>query len=89
MNGSILRLIAFSGLKQGVPIGKGLVNNDYVCANSSSTVASKDDRVYVSAVFKDMETENEIGYMEYNHWTLYKGTFLDYHPDPDDRKFEV
>ena len=48
---------------------------------------AKDDRLYVSAKFLDLENEFEIGEMNYNCWSLYKENLLDYHYD--DEKLEV
>ncbi len=60
------------------------------CTNYGLELIAKDDRLYVSAKFIDLQTENEIGQIYFNHWTLYKSTFLDYHDeDPEGKKFEV
>jgi hypothetical protein len=75
-------------LSEGVnPVNAALVR--LPCQPINLLIKSKGDRVYVSAIFVDFDTGHEIGVMDYNHWTLYKGTFLDYHPDPKEKKFEV
>ena len=72
------------GLYQGMEI----LNPNYgECSNSFLGIVAKDDRLYVWAKFIDLRTQNEIGEMALNHWTIYKDTYLDYHHT--DRSFEV
>jgi hypothetical protein len=55
--------------------------------NSRLQLFAKDGRLYVSAKFIDLKTDELIGDMAFNRWTLYKGAFKDYHPGED--RFEV
>jgi len=48
----------------------------------------KDDRLYVSVEFKDLEKGETVGYLEYNHWTVFKENSLEY-PKNDDYRLEV
>ncbi|HEY5368803.1 MAG TPA: hypothetical protein VIJ75_07410 [Hanamia sp.] len=59
------------------------------CGDTSNkiwAVAIK-NRIYISAKFMDLRTDNEIGEMQFNHWTVYLNQLIDYHYDDD--KFEV
>lgn len=59
----------------------------YACAGIELKVAAKEDRLYVSSKFVDIETGHEMGEMEYNHWILYRPNFMDYYCN--DKSFEV
>lgn len=50
-------------------------------------LAVKNERMYVSAEFKDLQKEELIGSIEFNHWKLYKPNMLDF--NNDDEKLEV
>lgn len=41
----------------------------------------KGERLYVSAEFKDLHKEETIGFIEFNHWKLYKPNMLDFYND--------
>ncbi len=71
-------------LLQGINILYSISNG---CTNAVLGLVAKDDRLYVSAKFIDFQTEDEIGEMAFNHWKLYKHTFLDYRYADD--RFEV
>jgi hypothetical protein len=58
------------------------------CSSSHLFLAVKDNRLYVSVEFKDLEKEETIGIIEFNHWKLYKENVLDYN-DKDPTKLEV
>jgi len=67
--------------------GANLMNYVRFCYTEPLLIFAKGDRIYVSAKFIDLRTENEIGEMNFNHWKIYNGEFLDYHEA--DNKFEV
>lgn len=66
-----------SGLEKGINLFANSFNN---CTGSSLSICLKNDRLFVSTEFKDIETEQIIGVVEYNHWTLYKPNFFNYLP---------
>ncbi|WP_158991540.1 hypothetical protein [Mucilaginibacter sp. L196] len=41
----------------------------------------KDDRIYVSVQFDDLQKEETVGYITYNHWTLYRPNMFDFQTD--------
>jgi hypothetical protein len=47
----------------------------------------KDGRLYVSAEFKDLQKEEIIGIINFNHWKLYKPNFFDF--KDDDTRLQV
>ncbi len=47
----------------------------------------KDDRLYVSFEFKDLQKEEAIGYIEFNNWRLFKPNLFDF--KNDDKRLEV
>lgn len=57
------------------------------CTASKIVLGIKDDRLYVSAEFKDIQKEETIGFIEFNHWKLYKENMLNFLNDDD--KLEV
>jgi len=57
------------------------------CSNTTLALAAKDDRLYVSTKFVALRDSTEIGFMDFNHWTIYNGNYLDYTPGDD--RFEV
>lgn len=74
-------------LYQGIEILNPIFRD---CSNATLALAAKDDRLYVSAKFIALRDETEIGYMEFNHWTIYNGSFGNYQPGDDrDDRFEV
>ncbi len=58
-----------------------------ICADRELVLGVKDNRLYVSTEFKDLQKEEVIGNIEFNHWKLYKPNFLDFRND--DHKLEV
>jgi hypothetical protein len=71
-------------LYQGVEI----LNPNYGdCSNSTLAMVAKDDRLYVWAKFIDLRTQDLIGEMVLNHWTVFNASRTDY--SANDRSFEV
>lgn len=74
-------------LYQGIEILNPIFRD---CSKAILALAAKDDRLYVSTKFIALRDETEIGYMEFNHWTIYNDSFANYHPSDDkDDRFEV
>lgn len=48
------------------------------CTDTNLTIGVKDERLYVSTVFKDIEKEETVGSIEFNHWKLFKPNLLDF-----------
>ena len=71
-------------LQRGIDLFHPIFNG---CTNQELKLMVKGDRLYVSAKFFDLETENEIGEIKWNQWVLYKSNMLDY--QQSDNKFEV
>jgi hypothetical protein len=57
------------------------------CLDTKFTLGIKENRLYVSTVFKDIQNEQVIGVIEYNHWKLYKSNLLTF--QNDDSRLEV
>lgn len=57
------------------------------CPGTELILAAMGDRLYVSCKFTDFKSELAIGEMEFNHWKIYKGRYLDYRCT--DESFEV
>lgn len=57
------------------------------CTKVKLTIAVNNDRIYVSTEFKDLEKEQVIGNIEFNHWRLFNDNMLDF--NNDDEKLEV
>lgn len=57
------------------------------CTDAHLLLGVKNDRLYVSAEFKDLQNEQTIGFIQFNHWSLYKPNLLDF--DNDDKRLEV
>lgn len=45
----------------------------------SLLIGVRDSRMYVSTEFNDLQHEDAMGIIEYNHWKLYKGNILEYY----------
>lgn len=54
-------------------------NSNFSCG--SIKFGLKDDRVYVSTEFKDLQKEETIGIIEFNHWKVWKRNRLFYYDD--------
>ncbi|WP_428330994.1 hypothetical protein [Mucilaginibacter sp.] len=72
-------------LEKGIDIFDPFLSN---CATTSLNLAVKDSKLYVSVVFKDLEKEEVIGIISYNHWQILKTNVLKI-KDDDPEKFEV
>ena len=57
------------------------------CVNTNLILGVHDNRLYVSAEFKDLQKEETIGFIEFNHWSLYKPNMLDF--ENDDERLQV
>lgn len=57
------------------------------CIQKKIILGVKDDRLYVSCEFKDLQNEQTIGVIEFNHWKLYKANMFDFISTDD--KLEV
>jgi hypothetical protein len=49
-----------------------------ICSVNELFLKVKDDRLYVSLEFKDLQKEETIGIIEYNHWKLVKDNMFDW-----------
>jgi hypothetical protein len=70
----------YAGIKMAIP-------SNAKCYHSFISFGIKNDRMYVSVEFKDILKEETIGYIEYNHWRLYKPNLFDF--KNTDEKLEV
>lgn len=59
------------------------------CLHKKLILGVKNERLYVSVEFKDLEKEETIGIIEFNHWQLYNPNFIKVKVDPDEKKLEV
>lgn len=57
------------------------------CETYPILFGAKDGKLYVSIDFKDLQKEQVIGSIEFNHWKLYKENMLNF--DSDDQRLEV
>lgn len=57
------------------------------CTSSKLYIGVHEERLYVHVEFKDIQTEEIIGIIEYNHWRLYKKNVLSF--NNDDERLEV
>jgi len=58
------------------------------CGNDGALwLIAREDRLYASAKFMDLQGGFKIGEIEYNHWKLFDGKYLDYFCDNEN--FEV
>lgn len=57
------------------------------CSNSVLGLIANGDRLYVWAKIIDLRTQDLIGEIAWNHWKLYKDTYL--HSNQNDSSFEV
>lgn len=57
------------------------------CPNINIFFGVKNDRLYVSVKFKDIYTDQPIGFIEFNKWKLFLPNLIDY--DNDDQRLEV
>jgi len=53
------------------------------------SLISKQDRLYVSCQFNDLQKEEYVGSMDYDHWRLFKPNLLDFQSDKDGRFLQV
>ena len=70
----------YKGIEISNPLMKG-------CTDFKISFGVKDSRLYISTEFKDLEKEETIGFIEYNHWKLYKPNLLYF--ENDDKRLEV
>lgn len=68
--GNTLCPLPVNDLKKGM--GIPLCNSSYIL------FGIKDSRLYVSVEFKDLQNEQTIGIIEFNHWKLYNPNLFDY-----------
>ena len=57
------------------------------CPNAKLFLGIKDDRLYVSVKFNDLETGQNIGTIAFNHWKVFLPNLLSYRYD--DERLEV
>lgn len=77
-------IVKISDLRRGVELfSKNLID----CTSKKIFLGVKDDRLYISTEFKDLQKEETIGVIEFNHWKLYKPNLFDYRND--DKRLEV
>ncbi|HEY9177924.1 MAG TPA: hypothetical protein VIN07_09550 [Flavipsychrobacter sp.] len=57
------------------------------CSDINLIFGLHDSKLYVSVEFKDLQKEETIGYIEFNHWKLYKPNLLDFRSD--NKRLEV
>jgi hypothetical protein len=82
--GNLMINCLVSDLYKGVNLFSPSFTN---CTDSKLIIGLKDDRLYVSVEFKDLEKEETIGVIEFNHWLLYKDNTLRF--NNDDERLEV
>lgn len=58
------------------------------CGSESISFGINDGRVYTSVKFNDLVNDECIGWIEYNHWNVYKEQLIEY-PKSDDDRLEV
>lgn len=71
-------------LKRGIEVFHPIFND---CTSRELKLMVKNDRLFISTKFYDLQTQDEIGEIKSNQWTLYKSNMLDY--EESDNKFEV
>lgn len=69
-----------NGIEVSIPI-----HGNFSC--SSLRFGYKDERIYISTEFSDLQKEETIGIIEYNHWKLFKKNRLIFYND--ERRLEV
>jgi hypothetical protein len=72
---------AFACPKEELEIGISLILPKSCDSTSVLSMCVKENRLYVSTEFKDLKNEETVGYMEYNHWKLYRPNLFDYQTD--------
>jgi hypothetical protein len=82
--GGVLRTYLKGDLEEGLDVLDPIFKT---CSNVHLYIGIRSERLYVSAVFKDLENEETIGFIEYNHWGLYKREKLFF--NNDDKRLEV
>lgn len=77
--GSNMVIYDISQLYEGVNIFKGDITK---CDSSIQLIMGiRDDRLYTSVMFKDLEKEENIGWIEFNHWNLYLPNLTTFYND--------
>jgi hypothetical protein len=61
--------------------GETLSSLAKTCPGHNLSFLAKDDRVYISTEFKDLEKEETMGIIEYNHWTVFNDNLLFFYND--------
>jgi hypothetical protein len=57
------------------------------CQKTYFDLFVQDKILYVSTEFKDLQKEETIGFIKFNHWSLYRSNMFDY--NESEKKFEV
>ena len=57
------------------------------CSNSKLLLAIRDDRLYVSVEVKDLQKEETIAFIEYNHWKVFLSNQFEFYND--DKRLEI
>jgi hypothetical protein len=83
MVGRTAWLIDGSAFYRGIEIFPSKV----FCDDYKLVLGAKEDKLYVSAEFKDLEKEEMMGIIEFNHWKLYKENVFSF--NNDDETLEV
>ena len=65
-------------LERGIELSIG---HPFGCQDHKISLFLKNMKLYVSTEFRDVENEEVIGVLEYNHWKLYKEKILDFNND--------
>jgi hypothetical protein len=76
--------IPISTLKKGISLN---ISSFLECSDKKILMCIKDSRLYISVDFKDLQKEEIIGFIEFNHWKLFKPNLLDF--KSDDSRLQV
>lgn len=85
MAGSGMWRVRLSRLKKGVTFVNLTGSQD--CYNSKIRLVARDNRLYASAEFRDLQNNNLVGKMDFNRWEVYLDNLLKY--KYDDERIEV
>lgn len=72
--------VLYKTLEDGDKFSLGLGNE---CDSSFIYLLLKNERLYIVAEFKDLQTEQYVGSLEYNKWRVFLPNLLSYRSDPN------
>jgi hypothetical protein len=65
-------------LERGIELSIG---HPFGCQEHKISLFLKNLKLYIAADFRDLEKEEIMGSLEYNHWTAYKDNMIDFNSD--------